>query len=152
MLVSDFSFELPDELIARYPAAERDHSRLLVLDRQERSRTETVFHRIGAWLRPGDLLVLNDTRVIPARLFGQKESGGRVEIFLVAQDQEETVWRCLLRASKPCRLGQLVRLADGVSAEVLERRAEQEWLVRFHGTVDFTQWLQQAGQDRKSGV
>ncbi len=146
MLVSDFSFELPDELIARYPAAERDHSRLLVLDRQERSRTETVFHRIGAWLRPGDLLVLNDTRVIPARLFGQKESGGRVEIFLVAQDQEETVWRCLLRASKPCRPGQLIRLANGVSAEVLERSGEQEWLVRFHGTTDFAQWLQQAGQ------
>lgn len=146
MLVSDFTFELPDELIARYPSPERDQSRLLVLNRQERSRAETVFHRIGEWLRPGDLLVLNDTRVIPARLFGQKESGGKVEIFLVAQEQQETVWRCLLRASKPCRPGQLIRLPDGVSAEVLERCGEQDWLVRFHGTTDFAQWLHQVGQ------
>ncbi len=146
MLVKDFSFTLPEELIARFPAAERDGSRLMVLDRQQLTLTETRFNRIGAWLQPGDLLVLNNTKVIPARLFGHKQSGGKVELFLVEQlrgyDQS---WRCLLRASKPCRPGQLISLADGVIAEVMERIGEQDWLVRFSGTADFESWLQQAG-------
>ena len=146
MLVKDFSFTLPEELIARYPAAERDGSRLMVLDRQSQTLTETRFSRIDAWLRPGDLLVLNNTRVIPARLFGHKQSGGRVEIFLVEkQSGHDQSWRCLLRASKPCRSGQLISLGEGVVAEAVERIGEQDWLVRFSGTADFENWLQQAG-------
>lgn len=145
MLVSDFRFTLPDELIARYPAPERDASRLMVLERQQQRLTETVFSRIGDWLRPGDLLVLNNTRVIPARLFGQKPTGGRVEIFLT-EPQPDGTWRCLLRASKACRPGQRICLADGVNAETIEKSGEQEWLIRFSGTEDFDAWLQQAGQ------
>lgn len=146
MLVKDFSFTLPEELIARYPTAERDDSRLMVLDRQQLTLTETRFNRIGAWLQPGDLLVLNNTKVIPARLFGHKQSGGRVELFLVEQlGGDDQFWRCLLRASKPCRPGQLINLADGVIAEVMERIGEQDWLVRFSGAADFENWLQQAG-------
>ncbi len=146
MLVKDFSFMLPEELIARYPAAERDGSRLMVLDRQQQSLTETRFNRIGSWLRPGDLLVLNNTKVIPARLFGHKQSGGRVEIFLVEkQSEHDQSWRCLLRASKSCQPGQLISLAGGVVAEVVEKIGEQDWLVRFSGTADFENWLQQAG-------
>lgn len=149
MLVRDFSFTLPDELIARYPAAERDASRLMVLNRQDNRVCETVFSRIDDWLQPDDLLVLNDTRVIPARLFGQKETGGRVELFLVeglGTEDEEPLWRCLLRASKPCRPGQMILLANGVAARVLERTGEQDWLVRFQGSADFDSWLQQVGQ------
>jgi S-adenosylmethionine:tRNA ribosyltransferase-isomerase len=145
MLVSDFSFTLPDELIARYPVPERDSSRLMVLDRTSRIRTEVPFRHIMDWLRPNDLLVLNDTKVIPARLFGQKQTGGRVEIFLVEALGEQH-WRCLLRASKPCRPGQLINLPVGVSAEVVERSGEQDWLIRFHGSHDFDDWLQQIGQ------
>lgn len=146
MLVRDFSFALPEELIARYPAVERDDSRLMVLDRQQQSLTDTRFNRIGSWLQPGDLLVLNNTRVIPARLFGTKQSGGRVEIFLVEQRGEHGMhWRCLLRASKSCRPGQLISLAGGVTAEVLEKAGEQDWLIRFTGTADFENWLQQVG-------
>lgn len=145
MLVKDFSFTLPDELIARYPAPQRDGSRLMVLERQTGALHDTSFRQLGDWLRPGDLLVLNDTRVLPARLFGSKQTGGRVELFLVEQ-QAAGIWRCLLRASKPCRPGNHIRLADGVTAEVLERIGEQDWLVRFSGTDDFDSWLQQAGQ------
>lgn len=145
MLVSNFSFTLPDELIARYPAPERDSSRLMVLERQSSVISETVFNQIGDWLRPDDLLVLNDTRVLPARLFGHKETGGRVEIFLV-EPHAGQVWRCLLRSSKPSRPGQLLRLPEGVTAEVIERLGEQDWLIRFHGTDDFDAWLQQTGQ------
>lgn len=145
MLVSDFSFTLPNELIARYPAPQRDSSRLMVLERQCGGLHETRFHQLGDWLRPGDLLVLNDTRVIPARLFGSKQTGGRVELFLV-EALPDGVWRCLLRASKPCKSGQSVKLTGGVTAEILERVGEQDWLVSFCGTDDFDGWLQQVGQ------
>ena len=151
MLVKEFTFTLPDELIARFPVPERDGSRLMVLDRQSDAITETVFSQITDWLRPDDLLVVNDTKVIPARLFGQKQTGGRVEIFLV-EDQgargkgQDTLWRCLLRASKPCKTGQLVQLPEGVTAEIVERSGEQDWLIHFQGSDDFYTWLQRIGQ------
>ena len=146
MLVSDFGFELPDGLIARYPAAERDASRLMVLQRQGELLSESTFDRIGDWLRPGDLLVVNDTRVIPARLFGTKATGGRVEIFLMEQGQGEQQWRCLLRSSKSCKPGQTIFLPDGVTAQVVERIGEQDWLISFSGCDDFDVWLERVGQ------
>lgn len=151
MLVSDFFYDLPDGLIARYPAPDRDGSRLMVLDRQQERIEETTFNRIADWLKTGDLLVLNDTRVIPARLFGAKETGGRVEIFLVekhgARDRDqENLWLCMLRSSKPCRPGQQVALPGNVTAEILDRNAEQQWLVRFSGVDDFDAWLEQTGE------
>ena len=146
MLVSDFCFDLPDELIARYPAAQRDASRLMVLERQGQTISETSFDRITDWLRPGDLLVVNDTRVIPARLFGVKPTGGRVEIFLVEQSGEGQRWRCLLRSSKTCQPGQLIHLPDDVTAEVLQRSGEQDWLIAFSGCDDFDAWLERVGQ------
>lgn len=146
MLVSDFGFELPDGLIARYPAAERDASRLMVLQRQGEQLSESTFDRIGDWLRPGDLLVVNDTRVIPARLFGTKATGGRVEIFLVEQGQGEQQWRCLLRSSKSCKPGQTIFLPDGVTAQVVERIGEQDWLISFSDCDDFDVWLERVGQ------
>ncbi len=144
MLVTDFSYTLPDELIARYPAKERDSSRLMVLQRDSMSLTETNFSNIVDWFRPNDLLVLNATKVIPARLFGHKQTGGRVEIFLVEPLGEG--WRCLLRSSKPCHIGQRISLPQGVNAEVIDRHGEQDWQVRFTGTEDFDSWLQNIGQ------
>lgn len=150
MLVSDFCFDLPDRLIARYPVAQRDTSRLMVLERGGERLQETVFERIGDWLRPGDLLVVNDTRVIPARLFGSKATGGRVEIFLVERlpgAETQNCWRCLLRSSKPCRPGQQIQLAGGVTATVDARGdGEQDWQVSFSGAADFSDWLDQVGQ------
>ena len=151
MLVSDFFYDLPDSLIASYPAPDRDGSRLMVLDRQHEQIEETNFNRITGWLRQGDLLVLNDTRVIPARLFGAKQTGGRVEIFLI-QGQgtkgkgQENIWLCMLRSSKPCRPGQQIELPGGVTAEVIDRDGEQAWLVRFCGADDFETWLEQTGE------
>lgn len=151
MLVSDFHYELPDDLIARYPAPHRDSSRLMVLTRQQCRIEESAFNRIGSWLSAGDLLVLNDTRVIPARLFGTKESGGRVEIFLVEGQEarvkaQDNLWRCMLRSSKPCKPGQQIALPGGVTAEIIDRESEQQWLVRFFGSDNFDAWLQQAGE------
>jgi S-adenosylmethionine:tRNA ribosyltransferase-isomerase len=145
MRLSDFDYELPPELIAQHPAARRDASRVLTLDREKGELGELTVAGIASQFRPGDLLVLNDTRVIPARLKGQKPSGGAVEIFLVrrvAGDAE--LWNCLIKASKSPKPGCRVLLARGVVATVLEREGG-DWRVRFEGSDDFMGWLEEAG-------
>jgi S-adenosylmethionine:tRNA ribosyltransferase-isomerase len=111
--IEDYDYDLPPELIAQHPAASRELSRLLVVDRSAGGIRHSRFDKIGEYLRPGDLLVVNDTRVVPARLIGRKDTGGRVE-FLVLDpykppEQGETEgYCCLTRASKPVRPGQTV--------------------------------------------
>ncbi|AKU90723.1 tRNA preQ1(34) S-adenosylmethionine ribosyltransferase-isomerase QueA [Vulgatibacter incomptus] len=113
MKTSDFDFELPEELIAQAPLAERDASRLLVLPRNGGAPTHASFRDLPGWLRPGDLLVLNDAKVIPARLRGAKEaSGGKVELLLcdpLASLGDRAVWRCMGGSSKPLRPGAWLR-------------------------------------------
>lgn len=124
MNVADFDFELPAERIAQYPASRRDESRLLVLDRETGALRHRRFSDLAELLRPGDLLVLNDTRVIPARLVGRKPSGGRVELLLVEPVEPGAsggVWRCLLKASRPPAPGSSIDFGEGCSARVLER-------------------------------
>lgn len=146
MLVKDFTYVLPPELIARRPLQERDGSRLMLLDRQSETVAEDSFRNLADYLRSGDLLVMNDTKVIPARLFGSKPSGGRVEIFLLrrfAGAQEQ--WECLLRASKKFRDGQKILLESGMTATVLSRSGAENWLVEFYGGEPFDTWLEREG-------
>ena len=103
MNVADFDFDLPAERIAQRPAARRDQSRMLVLDRGTGALRHRRFSDLLELLHPGDLLVLNDTRVLPARLVGHKPSGGRVELLLVEPVEPGAPggeWRCLLKASR----------------------------------------------------
>jgi len=123
---SDFHFDLPDELIAQRPLRERDASRLLTLDGPTGAVTDRAFKDLPELLRPGDLLVFNDTRVIPARLFGRKPSGGRVEILLERiilsePDGAATEAWAHLRASKPPRPGGLVLLDENCRVEIRAR-------------------------------
>jgi len=115
MKTSDFDFELPEELIAQTPLPERDASRLLVLPRRGGAPVHSSFHELSEWLQPGDLLVLNDAKVIPARLRGMKEeSGGKVELLLcdpLPPQDGKAVWRCMAGSSKPLRLGGRIALA-----------------------------------------
>jgi len=125
--VTDFDYDLPDELIAQEPLACRDASRLLVLDRAGGAIDHRRFRDLLALLRPGDRLVLNDTRVIPARLLGRKESGGRVELFLAERlggDGSTADWRCLVRASRAPRPGSAIEFVGGLRATVLEPDSE----------------------------
>ncbi len=146
MLVSDFDFHLPPELIARYPAPERDSSRLMLLDRNSGAVSEDVFSSLESYLNPGDLLVMNDTRVMPARLFGSKETGGKVEMFLVRSlDGETDQWECLLRSSKKFREGQAVHLAGGMCATIHARMTPETWQVSFAGDEPFPAWLDREG-------
>jgi S-adenosylmethionine:tRNA ribosyltransferase-isomerase len=145
MLVKDFTFELPQELIAGFPAPERDGSRLMLLNRNSGTVDEVVFRDIASQLNPGDLLVMNDTRVIPARLFGTKPSGGKVEIFLLRRAGDPEEWECMLRASKKFQPGQQILLPSGMSAVVKSRFGSENWLIEFAGCEPFDVWLDREG-------
>ena len=141
---SDFHYELPGELIAQAPLAERSASRLLVVPPGDAGFEDRGIRDLPALLQPGDLLVFNDTRVIPARLFGHKKaSGGRVEILierLLGDDQA----RAQLGFSKPPRPGSRISLDAGGEAEVLERQ-DSFWRLRFHVGEPLQDWLLHAG-------
>ena len=123
MRTSDFHYELPPELVARYPAESRSASRLLLLDSAGDGRRDLKFTDLPSLLRPGDLLVFNDTRVIPARLFGAKETGGRIEV-LTERVLNAPKALAQVRASKPPKPNQRLDLEGGVTAQVLGRRSE----------------------------
>lgn len=146
MFVKDFDYDLPPELIANYPTPERDASRLMLLNRKSQNVAEDHFKNITAYLEPGDLLVMNDTRVMPARIFGSKDSGGKVEIFLIRRDTDRSErWTCLLRASKKFREGQVILLAKEMTATVRCRCDSESWLIEFSGPEPFDVWLEREG-------
>src|SRR5512137_1666366 len=118
MKTSDFDYHLPVELIAQTPVEPRDSSRLLVLDRKTGQLTHSVFSEIGSFLHPGDLLVLNQTRVIPARLFAYKSTGGRVEVLLLKREDLLT-WECLV-GGKGLSAGKKIKVEQGPNAEIVE--------------------------------
>lgn len=143
MQVSDFHFELPEELIADRPLPERTASRLLCLDAVTGSITDRAFADLEGLLRPGDLLVLNDTRVIPARLHGRKATGGRVEV-LVERLLDEHRALAHVRASKAPPEGTILHLEGGVEAEVVARDGAL-FELRFHGGTPVLELLETHG-------
>ena len=146
MRLEEFDYILPPDLIAQEPVAERSASRLMTLDRKSGEVGETVFSRIVELFRHDDLLVVNDTRVIPARLLGHKESGGRVEVFLVRRlNRPDESWECLLRASKAPQPGGRIHLPEGVTATVEGRCGDSSWTVVFSPSDDFADWLERVG-------
>ena len=132
LLKSDFYFELPQELIAQDPLEERSSSRLLALDKRTGAVSHHVFREVGDFLRPGDCLVLNDTKVIPARLLGEREgTGAHVELLLLKRRSGD-VWETLARPGKKCRPGTKLTFGGGLlKAEILETVEEGNRLVRF---------------------
>lgn len=146
MLIKDFDYHLPPELIAQEPSCRRDAARLMTLDRLSGSIGEMSFADAARLFREGDLLVLNDTRVIPARLMGAKESGGRAEIFLVRKlVQPGEIWQCLIRSSKLPRPGTLISLAGEMAASVEEGGEGDTWSVSFSPAEGFDDWLERNG-------
>lgn len=145
--LADYSFELPPELIAQEPLPERSAARLMVIERSTGTIRHRDFAELPQLLEPGDLLVRNETRVIPARLRGVKASGGRVEILLVERlAGAEEVWRCLTRSAKPVRVGQTIRFADGATAEAIADLGEGWRSMRFNCTGDFSALLETLGE------
>jgi len=122
MDVDLFAYDLPADLIAQHPVSRRDQSRLLVYERQSARIRDEQFADLPSFLAAGDLLVYNDTRVIPARLPARKATGGRVEVFLLARlaaDREGELWQCLFKSSKPVRAGQRLAFPGSLAAEVV---------------------------------
>ena len=124
MKLSDFDYELPEELIAQTPIKSRDQSRLMVLDKLTGDIKHEHFHDIIEELHEGDVLVLNDTKVIPARLIGTKVSTGAVIELLLLKELGEDIWECLSRPAKRLKVGTIVSFHDKLKAEVIEKLDE----------------------------
>lgn len=144
---SDFYFDLPQELIAQDPLEDRSSSRLLVLDKETGAVSHHTFREIGDYLQPGDCLVLNDTKVIPARLLGKKEdTGGHVEVLLLKRKKDD-VWETLVKPGKKCRPGVRLSFGEGLlKAEVLETVEEGNRLIRFEYEGIFEEILDRLGE------
>ncbi len=134
MKTSDFDYHLPESSIAQTPAEPRDSSRLLVLHRDTGDIEHCIFRDIGDYLRAGDLLVLNKTRVIPARIYARKETGGRVELLLLRR-RDEFTWEALV-GGKGLRVGKLVKVEDGPDAEIIEILDGSERLIKFSEPIE----------------
>jgi S-adenosylmethionine:tRNA ribosyltransferase-isomerase len=130
--VDDFDYELPPAAVAQTPAEPRDFSRLLVLDRATGGIEHARFRNLGRWLSPGDLLVVNDSRVLPARLVGERSGGGTAEVLALRPlSDDPRRWEALVRPSRRLAAGSSVTLRSGDRLEVGERLAEGTRVVRF---------------------
>ncbi|HUI90058.1 MAG TPA: tRNA preQ1(34) S-adenosylmethionine ribosyltransferase-isomerase QueA [Anaerolineales bacterium] len=134
MRTSDFDYHLPEASIAQTPIEPRDSSRLLVLHRTTEALVHKTFREIGEYLRPYDLLVLNRTRVIPARIYARKLTGGRVELFLLRREDEVT-WQCLV-GGKGLRVATKIQVDDGPEAEIVKVWNGSERLIRFAEPIE----------------
>src|SRR5947209_2717093 len=146
LLISDFDYELPEELIAQHPLAERDAARMLVVDREKNEWHDSRFAEFSSYIREGVLLVINNTRVFPARLVGRREpTGGRAELFLV-REIEPLVWETLARPARKLQRGARVSFGDGrLRAEVIELLEEGRRVVRFECDSSFESLIDELG-------
>ena len=134
MKTSDFDYNLPESSIAQTPAEPRDSSHLLVLHRETGEVEHKIFRDVRDYLKAGDLLVLNQTRVIPARIFAHKETGGKVELLLLRR-RDELTWEALV-GGKGLRVGKIVRVENGPKTEILEILEGSERLIKFSEPIE----------------
>ena len=146
MLLSDFHYELPADRIAQQPLSPRDHSRLLVLDRQTGDITHRHFYHVPDYLEPGDTLVFNNTRVIPARLLGVRaDTGGKVEVFLLNR-LNDTDWETLVKPGKRARPGMKITFGPDLSCQILDNTDFGGRVVRFEFDGVFESILDRLGE------
>lgn len=147
MDLKHFSYELPQSLIAAYPSRERQESRLLVLERKTGGIIHSVFSELKNLLDPGDLLVLNDTKVFPARLKGTKDSGGKVEVLLLERfPHRRSFWVALIDTTKKPRVGSEIHFGESVSAHVMGDMGRGRFGLEFHHPGDFSTHLEELGE------
>ncbi len=146
MKTHDFWYDLPEELIAQTPLEKRDTSRLMVLDRKSGQVSHKHFYDVIDYLNPGDCLVLNDSRVLPARLLGQRPTGGAVELLLL-RDLGDGQWECLCKPGKKCTAGQELIFGNGeLTATVTEVKDDGNRIVKFHYEGIFLEVLERLGK------
>ena len=145
MKVSDFNYDLPEELIAQVPIEKRDESRLMILNRKDQTIEHKTFKDIIDYLEPGDCLVRNNTKVIPARIYGKKETGAKVE-FLLLNNIEGDIWESIVRPGNKLRVGAKVIFGDGLlKAEVIETMPGGTRKVKFEYSGIFNEILDKIG-------
>jgi S-adenosylmethionine:tRNA ribosyltransferase-isomerase len=146
MKKSDFYFDLPEELIAQTPIEKRDQSRLMYLNKFTGETADYTFHDLPKFLRAGDCLVLNDSRVIPARLFGKRSTGGAVEVVLL-RDRGQGVWECLTRPGKKTHIGTALNFGEGeLNATVVDEIEGGNRLIKFEYDGIFLEILERLGR------
>lgn len=145
-----FNYCLPEDLIAQAPCAERDGSRMMVIDRRRQSIDHARFADLPDCLNKGDTLAINDSRVIPARLTGRKDTGAAIEILLLSRASMETplcqTWEVLLKPAKRVSVGARIRFEEGCEAVVAERLSPKKWLLKFVMTLPFPRYLDRYGK------
>jgi S-adenosylmethionine:tRNA ribosyltransferase-isomerase len=149
MRLEDFDYALPAELIAQEPMVIRDQSRMMVVRRDTGVCETASFSDFAEYVGRGDTVVVNDSRVFPARLIGRKETGGLIEILLLRRmtdDQPQETWEVLLRPAKRVASGMKINFAEGCTAEVLHRLSEKQWLLCFRTALPFTDFLARHGR------
>lgn len=132
MRLSDFDYELPEELIAKFPIAKRDHSRLMVINRKDESIQHKHFYDLPEFLNPGDLLIVNETMVYPARLWAVKDrTEAKVEVFLL-RELENNLWEVMVKPARKVRIGNKLTVAEGVQCDVIDNTVSGGRVVRFN--------------------
>lgn len=136
MLISEYDYNLPEELIAQMPADKRDNSRMMVLNRKDRTISHKHFYDIVDLIEPNTLLVMNNTKVLPARLIGHKDTGAKIEVFLLKQNSkmqdEHENWEVLIKPSKRVKPNTIIKISDELSVRAIKRLEENgEWLVEL---------------------
>jgi len=145
MKLSEFDYELPEELIAQFPAQKRDFSKLLVLDKINGSIEHRHFYDIVDYFDENDVLVLNNTRVIPARLFANRQTGAHIEIFLLKEVQKN-YWEVLLRPAKRVKIGDVLKVSEELSVEAVEKYDSGKALVKLIYEGDIFEVLDRVGK------
>jgi S-adenosylmethionine:tRNA ribosyltransferase-isomerase len=146
MWIDELDYHLPEGLIAQYPVEPRDKARLLVLKRRGGEQMHATFSRVGDFLREGDCLVVNDTRVMPARLFGQKETQGRVEILLLRKvPGDGELWECLVKRGKRIKKGTRIQFAPDLEGEVVGNGSEGKKKIFFEAAGAFREIIHRIG-------
>ena len=143
--VSEFDYKLPEELIAQTPSEKRENARMMVLDRRAETIEHKHFYDIVDYFDENDVIVLNNTRVIPARLYGHKETGALLEVFLLKQIAGKT-WQVLLNPSKRVKEDMIIKISDELSLKVLTREDQGKWLVEMFYDGNFYEILDSVGK------
>jgi S-adenosylmethionine:tRNA ribosyltransferase-isomerase len=145
MRISEFDYELPEELIAQTPPEKRESSRMLLINRVTETVTDEHFYRFPQFLKKTDVLVLNNTKVFPARILGTSETGAKIELFLVREITNK-MWETLARPARRLKIGKKILFDENLTAIVLEKTADGHVFVEFQTEKDFNETLDEIGQ------
>jgi len=149
MDLKDFSYDLPAERIAQQPCPQRDHSRMMILNRAANNTADFNFFDLPSFLQEGDVLVINESRVIPARISGRKETGSQFDILLLSKksgDAGKQIWEVLLKPAKRLHENDTIYLEGRAQAQVLSRISDKKWLLQFTAPGNFLEYLQLYGR------